>query len=125
VLEYKISLCEHLNNFYIVIWLCMLLEDVFEILPLLMPKILIDQFVFAWGHEQCITTMGQLTLSIYYYLKDLDQVHFACRGLLYGDMIKHYSLMMSLAKPFEIQIRVDFSLNHLEDMSYLKTRYNG
>jgi hypothetical protein len=36
----------------------MLLEDGFEILPLLMPKILIDQFVFAWGHEQCITTMG-------------------------------------------------------------------
>jgi len=39
------------EHFYIVIWLCML-EDVFEILLLLMPKTLIDQFVFVWGHEQ-------------------------------------------------------------------------
>jgi hypothetical protein len=29
--------------------------------------------------------MGQLTHLVYYYLKDLDQVHFACRGLPYGD----------------------------------------
>jgi hypothetical protein len=29
--------------------------------------------------------MGQLIRSVYYYLKDLDQVHLACRGLLYGD----------------------------------------
>jgi hypothetical protein len=29
--------------------------------------------------------MGQFTCPIYYYLKDLDQVHFACKGLLYGD----------------------------------------
>jgi hypothetical protein len=29
--------------------------------------------------------MNQLTRSIYYYSKDLDQVHLACRGLLYGD----------------------------------------
>jgi hypothetical protein len=28
--------------------------------------------------------MGQLTCSIYYYLKDLDRVHLACKGLLYG-----------------------------------------
>jgi hypothetical protein len=39
----------------------MLLEDVFEILPLLMPKTFINQFVFVWGREQCIGTMGQLT----------------------------------------------------------------
>jgi hypothetical protein len=64
----------------------MLLEDVFEILPLLMPKTLIDQIVFVWGCEQCIATMGQFTHSIYYYLKDLDRVHFACRGMPYGDM---------------------------------------
>jgi hypothetical protein len=63
----------------------MLLEDVFEILLLLMPKTLIDQFVFVWGHEQCTTMMGQCTHSSYYYLKDLDQVHFACRGLPFGD----------------------------------------
>ncbi len=51
-----------------------------------MPKTPIDEFVFIWGHEQCITIMGQLTCSIYYYLKDSDQVHLTCRGLLYGDM---------------------------------------
>jgi hypothetical protein len=63
----------------------MLLKDVFKILPLLMPKTLVDQFVFIWGHEQCTTITNHLTSSIYYYLKDLDQVHLACRGLLYGD----------------------------------------
>jgi hypothetical protein len=63
----------------------MLLEDVLEILPLLMPKTLINQFVFVWGCEQCTTTMSQLTHSVYYYLKDLDRVHFACRSLPYGD----------------------------------------
>ncbi len=50
-----------------------------------MPKSLVDQFVFVWGHEQCTTITNKLTHSIYYYLKDLDQVHLACRGLPYGD----------------------------------------
>jgi hypothetical protein len=50
----------------------MLLEDVLEILPLLMPKTFIDQFVFVWGCGQCITTIGQFTHLVYYYLKDLD-----------------------------------------------------
>jgi hypothetical protein len=63
----------------------MLLEDVLEILPLLMPKILINQFVFVWGHEQCTATTGQLERSIYYYLKDLDRIHLACKGLPYGN----------------------------------------
>jgi hypothetical protein len=35
------------EHFYIAIWLCMLLKNVLEILSLLMPKILIDQFVFV------------------------------------------------------------------------------
>jgi hypothetical protein len=38
-------------HFYIAICSCMLLEDVLEILPLLMPKTFINQFVFVWGHE--------------------------------------------------------------------------
>ncbi len=46
------------EHFKIVIWSCMLLKDVLEILPLLMAKTFIDQFVFVWGHEQCIATMG-------------------------------------------------------------------
>jgi hypothetical protein len=41
---------------YIVIW--MFLEDAFKVLALLMPKSLINQFVFIWGCEKCIATMG-------------------------------------------------------------------
>jgi hypothetical protein len=63
----------------------MLLEDVLEILPLLMPKTFINQFVFVWGREQCTITTGQLTHLVYYYLRDLDQIQFACQGLPYGD----------------------------------------
>jgi hypothetical protein len=36
-----------IEHFYIAIWLCMLLKYFVEILSLLMPKILIDQFVFV------------------------------------------------------------------------------
>jgi hypothetical protein len=61
-LEIRASVHDFLSRafeqFYIVIWSCMLLKDVLEILPLLMPKTFIDQFVFVWGHEQCITTIG-------------------------------------------------------------------
>jgi hypothetical protein len=49
-------LSQAFEYFYIVIWLCMSLEDVLEILPLLMPKTFINQFVFVWGHGQCIGT---------------------------------------------------------------------
>jgi hypothetical protein len=63
----------------------MLLEDVLEILLLLMPKTFIDQFVFVWGREQCTTTTSQFTCLVYYYLKDLDQIHLDYRGLPYGD----------------------------------------
>jgi hypothetical protein len=35
--------------------------------------------------NKCTTTRGQLTHSVYYYLKDLDRIHLACKGLTYGD----------------------------------------
>jgi len=35
-----------------------------------------------------------------------------------GTRIKHCSLMMNLARPFEIQNGVDFSLSHSEDVNY-------
>jgi len=76
----------------------MLLENAFEILPLLMPKTLINQFVFVWGHEQCIT--NQLTHSIYFYLKDLDQVHFAHKGLPCGDRDQTLFIDDELSKAF-------------------------
>jgi hypothetical protein len=60
---------------YIMIWSCMLLENVMEVLHLLMPKKFVDQFLFIFGHEQCTGTSGQLT---YYYLKDLNCVYSAC-----------------------------------------------
>jgi len=36
------------KNIYISIWSCMLLEDVMQVLPLLMPPIFVDQF-FSFG----------------------------------------------------------------------------
>jgi hypothetical protein len=102
----------------------MLLEDVLEILPLLMPKIFINQFVFVWGCEQCTSTTGQLARSIYYYLKDLDRVHKVAKVYLMGTWIKHCSLMMSLARYFKIQNGTNFSLSHLEDVDYPKTKCN-
>jgi len=38
-------------NIYIAIWSCMLLEDVMQVLPLVMPQVFVDQFFFIWGHE--------------------------------------------------------------------------
>jgi hypothetical protein len=100
------------------IWSYMLLKDVLEILPLSMPKTFIDQFVFVWGCAQCITITGPLTHFVYYYLKDLNWIHLAWRGLLYGDRVKHYSLMMNLTRPFEIQNGGNFSLSHSKDVNY-------
>jgi hypothetical protein len=36
---------------YIVILSCMLLENVMQVLPLLMPQVFVNQFFFIWGHE--------------------------------------------------------------------------
>jgi hypothetical protein len=51
-------LSQAFEHFYIIIWSCTLLEDVLEILHLLIPKTFVNQFVFLWGREQCIATMG-------------------------------------------------------------------
>jgi hypothetical protein len=39
------------EKFYIVIWSCMKLEDVLEVLPTFMLEIFMDQFIFIWGSE--------------------------------------------------------------------------
>ncbi len=70
--------------FYIVIWSCVKLEDVLEILLMLMLKTLLEQFVFIWGGEQCSKMFGQISLGSHYYLKDLKQVYYVCLGLPYG-----------------------------------------
>jgi hypothetical protein len=72
------------EKFYIGIYSYMLIEDVMEVFALLLPQDFIDQFVFIWGREQCLMTLGQLTTGNYYCLKDLSRVYFACRGLPYG-----------------------------------------
>jgi hypothetical protein len=62
----------------------MLLEDVIQVLPLLVPQAFVDQFVFIWGCERCIKILGQFTTWTYYYVKDSNHVYFACWGLHYG-----------------------------------------
>ncbi len=49
----------------------MKLEDMLEIIPMLIPKKIVDQFVFIWGHEQCSNTYGEISPRSHYYLKDL------------------------------------------------------
>jgi hypothetical protein len=51
---------------------------------MLVPKNLLDRFVFIWGREQCSKTCGEISLESHYYLKDLKQVYYACHGLPYG-----------------------------------------
>ncbi len=72
------------NYFYIGIWSYMKLEDVLEVLPMLVPKNLLDLFVFIWGREQCSKTCGEISFESHYYLMDLKRVYYACRGLPYG-----------------------------------------
>ncbi len=58
------------NYFYIVIWFCMKLEDVLEVLPMLIPKNLLD-LVFIWGCGQCSKMSSEISPESHYYLKDL------------------------------------------------------
>jgi hypothetical protein len=38
----------------------MLLEDVMEVHPMLMPQVFVYQFVFIWGCEKCSITSSQV-----------------------------------------------------------------
>ncbi len=55
IMEVKVGVEHFLSQvfkyFYIAIWSCMKLEDVLEVLPMLMPKTFLEQFVFIWGCE--------------------------------------------------------------------------
>ncbi len=68
------------QRFYIIIWSGMKLEDVLEVLPMLM----LEKFVFIWGHKQCAKTSSEIFPSSYCYLKDLKHVYYAYCGLPYG-----------------------------------------
>ncbi len=79
-----------LKELYIAIWSYMKLEDVLEVIPMLMPKKFVNEFVFIWGHEQCSKSFGQITPGSYYYIKDLKCVYYLAMGYLMGWKIKHY-----------------------------------
>jgi len=71
------------NYFYIVIWSCMKLEDVLEVLPMLIPQNFLEWFVFILGHKQCSKTFVEISSGSHYYLKDLKQEYYACHRLPY------------------------------------------
>ncbi len=60
------------KEFQVVIWFCMLLKDIHELLPLLMPKQFVRKFAFVWGKDKCSQTLGRITITLTYYLKDLN-----------------------------------------------------
>jgi hypothetical protein len=53
----------------------MLLEDVMQAFPLLLPQVFVNQFVFIWGCEQYIRALGQFIVGTYYYFKHLNSVY--------------------------------------------------
>ncbi len=74
-------LFQGLKKNYIVIWSCMLLEDVMHVFSLLALQTFVGQFVIIFGHEQYTRTLGELTVGTYYYFKDLNCVYSTCRRL--------------------------------------------
>jgi hypothetical protein len=57
-LECKFFLSKTFQKFHIVIWSCMKLEDVLEVLPMLMLESFLGWFVFFGGREQCSKTFN-------------------------------------------------------------------
>jgi len=52
------------KEFQVVIWFCMLLKDIHELLPLFMPKQFICKFTFVWGRNKCSQTLGRITPTL-------------------------------------------------------------
>jgi len=65
------------QKFHIVIWSCMKLEGLLEVLPMFMPESFLDRFVFIWGCEQCSKMFGEISPEPHYYLKDLKHAYYA------------------------------------------------
>ncbi len=66
----------------------------------------------------------QINLHVKFITTWRTQIEFTLFTEVYlmGIGIKHYSLMMSLARPFKIQNGMDFSLSHLMVVNYPKKR---
>jgi hypothetical protein len=99
---------------------------VMQAFPFLLLQVFVNQFVFIWGHKQCIRALSQFIVGTYYYFKDLNSVYaFHVEGYLMGWKMKCYSLMMSQARPFEIPNVAISSLSILKDVSCQKIKSNG
>jgi hypothetical protein len=80
----KVFINKSFQKFHIIIWSCMKLGDVLEVLPMFMFESFLDQFIFIWGCEQCSKTFSKISIDSHYYLKDLKCVYYACHGKYCG-----------------------------------------
>jgi hypothetical protein len=69
--------------------------------------------------------MGQLIHLVYYYLKDLDQVHLVCKGLPHGDKDQTLFIDDELSKAFQNPKWSGLFLEPFRGCELSKTRYNG
>jgi hypothetical protein len=74
----------------------MKLEDVLEVLPMLMPKNFMDQFIFIWGREQWSKMVSQISPRSHYYLKDLKCIYL---WLLWTTLWKEYQTLFIAFEP--------------------------
>jgi hypothetical protein len=92
---------------------------------LLMPKTFVDQFMLFGDVNNAMQEWVSLHTPFITTWRTWIEFTLLAEVCLMRTRIKHYSLMMHLAKPFEIQNGVDFYLNHSKDVNYPKTRHNG
>jgi len=111
------------QKFHIVIWYCMKLEDVLEVLPMLMPKSFLDWFIFFWGCEQCSKIYGEISLGSHYYLKDLKCVYYARCGKDYGKEDRTLLINDEPNKVFQ-NLKWTHLLNHSGDKCCQRIRCN-
>jgi hypothetical protein len=103
------------ENNYVTIWFCMKLEDVLEVLPMLMPKIFVDCFVFIWECERCSKKVGQISPRSHYYFKDFKCLYYGCCGLLYGKQDQTLLIDNEPNKCYKISNGIVFFLNYSKD----------
>jgi len=113
-----------LKKFYVAIWSCMKLKDVFEILSLLMLKFCGPICVHLRKWTMCIT-FGKITIESFYYLKDWNMYIMLVVGYLMRRKIKCCPLTMNPTRCFKIQSRIVFSLSPLGEICCQRIRYNA
>ncbi len=81
------------KEFQIAIWFGMLLEDIQELLPLIMPRQFICKFVFVWVKERCSQMLGRITPTLIYYLKDLNITYLEFYSMFHHHIEDHVLLI--------------------------------